>query len=478
MSSEHTVSFESPEMPDRDEAAPSSGRLRRASLLAWSVLLLALVPTVGGLILLASTWSAVVPDSYGFRGFTVLFSVTFGALGAVILARRPGNRIGWVFAVAAIESGLQVLATEYATYGLLVHPGSLPGAEIAAWSTAWTWLVSVVAVPVLFLLFPEGHLLTRRWRWVLGTAIAGGVVFGILLAFRPGPVENAVFVDNPFGIAGFTAIEPLANVAAMTLALSLVAAAASLVLRYRRAGPTERLQLRWVAFAALVLAVAGPLGFTGDKVGEDAFILAILLIPIAAGIAVLRYRLYDIDLIINRTIVYGLLTAILAGVYAGTVALLQRVFVAVTGGGSDAAIVLSTVVVVSVFTPVRARLQRFVDRRFKEVRDPRMEMAAFVTTLETRLWRLEPDAVLRRLLEVATSALGASAGSVQRGGTLVAHHGPGSFEPALVATAGEGPARLTLAVGARGEGAPYRDQDRAAVQSAVAAAAGALADQA
>ncbi|MFI5255577.1 MAG: hypothetical protein ACHQ15_08990, partial [Candidatus Limnocylindrales bacterium] len=286
MSHEHAASFESPEMPDLDEPAGLPGHVRWASVIAWTVWLAAIVPTACGLLLLASTWSAAVPDSYGFRGFTALFSVTFGTLGAVILARRPGNVIGVVFAAAAIESGVQVLATEYATYGLLVHPGSLPGPEFAAWTTSWTWLVSVTALPVMFLVFPDGRLLAPRWRIVLATSIVGALGFGILLAFRSGPIDNASFADNPFGSGLIDQFEPLTAAAALLLAFSMVAASLSLVLRYRRASPTERLQLRWIALAALLLAVAGPLGFTGQKWGQIAFILAILSIPTAAAIAV------------------------------------------------------------------------------------------------------------------------------------------------------------------------------------------------
>jgi hypothetical protein len=466
-------------MPELDEPIMALGRAPWAPSIAWAAWLAAMVPTAGGLVLLAVTWNASIPDSYGFRGFTALFALTFATLGAVILARQPGNRIGWVFAVAGIESGVQILATEYANYGLLVDPGSLPGAEIAAWLVAWTWLVAVILVgPALLLVFPAGRVLTPRWRWVLWTAVIGGALFGVLLAFRPGPLNNSRYLDNPFGVSWLDALQPFTDISQIMLVGSIVGAAGSLVLRYRRADPTERLQLRWVAFAALLLAVTGPLGFSGQKFGQVAFILGILFVPIAAGIAVLRYRLYDIDLIINRTIVYGLLTAILAGVYAGTVALLQRLFVALTVGGSDAAIVLSTVMVVSVFSPIRARLQRVVDRHFNEVRDPRAPLAEFVTTIENRLWRIEPEAALGRLLDVAASALGASAASVARGDDLVARIGDGSFEPALVATAGDGPARVTVAVGPRAEGAPFAERDRVALQSAVAAVADALARQA
>ena len=479
MTAESHGSYESPEMPDLDESDAASDRSRRGTSIAWLAWLAAIVPTVGGLVLLGLTWDAKIPDSYGFRGFTALFSVTFGTLGAIVLARQPGNRIGWVFAVGAIESGVQIFATEYATYGLLIHPGSLPWAQLAAWSIAWVWLIGVILVgPVLFLVFPDGRTMTPRWRWVLRAAVTGGVLYGIQLAFRPGPLENAVYAVNPFGLGPSDALASFGQVGQILILGTLLAGIGSLVLRYRRAGPTGRLQLRWVAYAAMVLAISGPLGFSGQKYGEVAFIVNLTCIPVAAGIAVLRYRLYDIDLLINRTIVYGLLTAVLAGIYAGTVALLQRFFVVLTGGTSDAAIVLSTIVVVSVFTPFRARLQRVVDRRFREVRDPRAPLAEFVAAIETRIWRLDPEAALQHMADVTAAALGASSASITRGGEPVARVGVGDFEPALLATSGEGAARLAIAVGPRTEGAPFTERDRVAAQSAVAALADALARQA
>jgi hypothetical protein len=454
-----------------------------ATSIAWAAWLAAIVPSAGGLVLQALTGDASIPDSYGFRGWGALFALTCATVGAIILARQPGNRIGWIFAAAGILNGALQLAFEYANYGLLANPGSLPGAALAAWFASWVFVIPVLLVgPTLFLLFPEGSLLTPRWRWVLWAAVGNATLFGIGLAIRPGPLENFSSVENPFGIRSLGALEALVTAVQALLVVSVAASAGSLVGRYRGAGQTQRQQLKWVAFAALVVAMVLPLVQVAGKFGEDAFQLALLGIPIAAGIAVLRYRLYDIDVLINRTIVYGLLTAILAGVYTAMVGLMQRVFVTLTGERSDAAIVLSTIVVVTVFTPIRARLQAIVERRFKETHDPSRPLAEYVAALETRLGRIDQDVALRRLLHVVVDALDAPGGSISigegAGERLITTTGQAPFEPALLAVAGSDQARVRLAVGPRVGGAPYRDHDQAATGAAVAAVAEALAQQA
>jgi hypothetical protein len=469
-------------MPDTDQPIMAAGRARWAPSIAWIAWLAAICLTAAGLVLILLTREVPWPESaWGFRGFPALFAVSSATVGAIVLARRPGNVVGWIFTAGGLLGGIQVLGTEYVTYGTLAHPGALVGVEWVAWVVSWSWVPLEIGVGLLFLVFPDGKLLSRRWRWAAWLAATCGASLIAGVALTPGPLQNFVAVQNPLG-AGGAALGglqlPLATVGNLGAFAALLLGALALVMRYRRGARVERQQLKWVAFAAAVIGLCAPLPVLTGRPGQLVFIAAVSALPIAAGIAVLRYRLYDIDLIINRTIVYGLLTAILAGIYAGTVALLQRLFVALTLGGSDAAIVLSTVVVVSVFTPIRGRLQRVVDRRFREVRDPRAPLAEFVTTIENGLWRLEPEAALRRLLDVAASALGAPAASVALGDALVARIGEGSFEPALVATAGEGPGRVTVAVGPRSEGSAFAERDRRAVQSAVAAVADALAQQA
>ncbi len=255
-------------------------------------------------------------------------------------------------------------------------------------------------------------------------------------------------------------------------------AAWSLVIRYRSAGPVERLQLRWVAFAATIAAVLAPLGFIEQEGTQAIFILALCGLPVAAGVAILRYHLFEIDLLINRTLVYVTLTAILAGIYTASVTLMQRLFIALTGERSDAVFVLTTLVVVVVFTPVKNALQSVVDRRFKEIRDPTAPLGAFVARLQDGLWRLEPDLVLKRLLAVSVDSLAASGGVVALDGRTIDRIGGDDITEALSATAAAGTVRVTVAVGARQGAAPYQARDQAALDAAVAAVADALAAQA
>ncbi len=204
-------------------------------------------------------------------------------------------------------------------------------------------------------------------------------------------------------------------------------------------------------------------------------IVAFALVPVAVGVAVLRYRLYEIDTIINRAIVYGLLTAILAGIYAASIALMQRLFGTVTGQTSDAAIVLTTLVVVVAFTPIKNRLQAVVDRRFKGASDASTQLAEFVDALDRAMWRVKPTAALRHLLDVSTSALGAAGGDVAMGSVAVAHAGTDLVTPEMVVSAGQGPGRIVLSIGPRPGGPPYLERDRADLSLAVEAVVRALA---
>jgi hypothetical protein len=440
-----------------------------------------IVFTFASLVLPGSSALPYRPTIAVFLAASSIF-VVLPSVGAILAILRPRNPIGWLFLVAGFGFTMGIFSQEYV--GRAVYAGaSLPGVVLVAWIGAWSGpLTFSLALTWIPLLFPDGHLPGPLWRpvaWAAAVLLAVGTIAtailpGSLQGFGVAPLANPLGVGGPIGDAA-TLLAGVAYPAAAVLGLLSLA---SLVVRFRRSRDVERQQLKWflfaVSFMLLATLTAGVTRLDGAWV---AVMLGLASLPVAAGIAILRYRLYDIDLLINRTLVYGLLTAILAGMYAGMVALLQRLFVAVTGEGSDAAIVLSTVVVVSVFSPLRARLQTLVERRFKEVRDARAPLAEFVTTIETRLWPLAPEIALHRLLDVAVSALGASFASVALGDATVARVGEGSFEPELVATAGDGPGRVTVAVGQRAEGAAFAERDHVALQSAVTAVADALAQQ-
>jgi len=452
-------------------------------MIAWAALLAADVPAAIGVVLLLLTRDAAVPDAYGLRGFSAVGAIVYSSVGALILARRPGNRVGWILAAAGVVGGVQVFLTEYVTYGALVHPGALPGAVWAAWLGSWVWVLFVLLTgPAFALLFPEGSLLSPRWKWNLWLAIGSVSLVGFALAFQPGPLDSFSFVTNPLGVDAIRALDPIRPVVQFGFLAALLLAASSLVVRYRRAGSIERQQLKWVVFAALVVGILSPLGVLGGKVGEILLSVGLLGIPVAAGIAVLRYRLYEIDVLINQTIVYGLLTAILAGAYAALVALMQRFFIAATGQESDAAIVLTTLAVVSAFTPVKSRLQGLVDRRFRETADPSRALAELAAALASRLGRVDPHLALSRLLGVAVAGFDATGGDVRLDSGADSHVAA-TFGTRLAESSDEvpvvifhrtGAGSIRLRLGHRIGGAPYGAAGRASLTAAVAAVGDAL----
>lgn len=270
---------------------------------------------------------------------------------------------------------------------------------------------------------------------------------------------------------------PLQTTGLVVGVMTCVASLASLVLRWRRSQGIEREQLKWLAFAA---SVAFPFLIVTLVFPEEAslaliVLLVVPLVPIAVGIAILRYRLFEIDRIINRTLVYVPMTAVLAGIYTASVALTQRVFVAVTGEKSDGAVVFTTLVVVILFTPVKNALQAAVDRRFKEVPDPMAPLAQLADLFDTRVWAPDATASLRRLLDVSVAAFGASGGSISLAGISMAQSGGGAFEAELTAAAGDGATRVAIAMGPRPNGQPYTDADRRVLEPAIEAVARALA---
>ncbi len=289
-------------------------------------------------------------------------------------------------------------------YAVITAPGTVPGAWIGAWYGEWNWLVfwfgTLVALPMLF---PNGRPLSPRWAVALRLILvaAAGVLLMTMLDQRVEVEGTGIQLENPLGSSLGRDPDEEALFAAIAFPLmfgSALAAAISLVLRFRRSRGDERLQLKWFTYAG-VLAVAG---FFALALGEGsgpvslAYALLIALVPAAAGIAILRYRLYDIDLVINRTLVYGSLTAILAGTYLGIVFLLQRALAPFTAE-SDLAVAGSTLAVAGLFGPVRSRVQGFIDRRFYRHRyNAQQTLEEFTLTLrdEIDLEQLTGDLVL------------------------------------------------------------------------------------
>jgi hypothetical protein len=380
---------------------------RTAAWLAWSLWGLSLTLTVLALLLLALNLSH--PHTHTFDSWldSTLNAVFFSTVGAIVASRRPENPVGWLLCLFALGESISHFSGQYAIYALLAQPDSLPAGEAMAWVSSWLVFITIGFSVLYILLFPTGRLPSRRWRWVTWLTVAFVLVGVMLGAFSSGPVEGLGPIRNPLGIKGFSDVSHsiVFNMVALVL---VVAAAWSVFMRLRGAKGVERQQIKWFAYAAaatvmgLVLAYVIPevidVPRWFERIGYAILLSLIPAIPISIGIAILRYRLYDIDLIINRTLVYGSLTALLAAVYFGGVAATQAIFRALTGQEDQPqlAIVVSTLVIAALFTPLRRRIQSFIDRRFyRRKYDARKTLEAFSAKLrdETDLEALSDDLV-------------------------------------------------------------------------------------
>jgi len=362
---------------------------------------------VGGIALSRAAISTVPGLPYDGEAFlvgTIVNLVTllpFSVVGAIVAARHPRNAIGWIFSGVSLLVGLQTLAHGYADYWLASGSGIRSLAETAAWFGSWAWIPLVfVPTSLLLLLFPNGRLLSPRWRPVAWCAGFGIVCFVLGDALEPGPLEDFPQIMNPYGVDSPIVMVGVAG--AILAAGSMVASAVSLIVRLRRAGSEERQQIKWLAYGSAVVVgtifVSGFVSIWSAPVSILIISVALLGLPVFTGIAILQYRLYDIDIIINRTLVYGTLTVMLAVVYFGGVVGLQRLLSPVVGEDNGLATVASTLAIAALFNPLRHRVQAFVDRRFYRGKyDARKTLEAFSLKLreETDL-----DALNSELLEV------------------------------------------------------------------------------
>src|SRR5215203_358561 len=313
---------------------------RTASWLAWSLWGLSLALTVVALLLLALNLSQ--PHTHIVDNWldSTLNAVFFSTMGAIVASRRPENPVGWLLCLYGLAQSISHFSAQYAIFALLAQPNSLPAGEAMAWVSSWLLPIIIGLSVFSMLLFPTGRLPSRRWRWVTWPTVAFILVGAISDAFSPGPVDGLGPIRNPLGIVGFSNVYTAILYTTVALVL-LVAAASSVFVRLRRAIGVERQQIKWFAYAAastvigLVLAyvipevIDVPLWF--ERIGYTILLSLIPAIPISIGIAILRYHLYDIDIIINRTLVYGTLTATLALVYFGVVTATQTLFRTLTG---------------------------------------------------------------------------------------------------------------------------------------------------
>jgi hypothetical protein len=394
---------------------------RVASWLAWSLVALAVALGLGVLLLfVAVTRAAAAPGSpfppaavaalqpsgldWLVLALRLVVAWAFAALGAVIVSRSPAHAIGWLFCAVGLEFVVQEFAGFYAVYALFVAPGALPGGLAAGWLQHWIWLSYSALLGVFVpLRFPTGRLVSPRWRPAWWLAVGATAAIALLLAFAPIPLGNHLDgfdVRNPLGVAGLGATPPAPFYALLVLFLaSVLLAATSLVVRLRRARGEERQQIKWFAYLCILLAllylaqtvVQNVLGISSpfvDLAASLGLTIGLLGLPVATGLSILRYRLFDIDVLIRRTLVYSTLSALLAALYFGVVVGLQTLVGSVNraAASSPVIIVASTLLIAALFNPLRHHIQAFIDQRFyRHKYDATKTLAAFSATLRTEM---------------------------------------------------------------------------------------------
>ena len=454
-----------------------------AGRLAWSLWGLCAVLILSGLLLGAVTPEFLVPPERPglvLATFTALLSLACPTVGALVASRLPANPIGWLFCGMGLLYGARRLAAAYADHALLARP-YLPGGEYAAWASTWLGFPALVGAGVfLALLFPAGKLGSRPRRVVAWTATGGATLVCLADAMRPGPLTAYYYANNPLGASqtGWLAwfVEVSGSTGGALLSAACAASAVSLVFRLREAMEDERLRLGWFAYGAVpallgasvmildravrgfslvfldapfrpVLRLAGDIGVL---VREDRAlgplaelrleanfellaVLALFTVPVFTGVAVLRYRLYDIDLVINRTLLYGALSVVVVALYVGLVAGFGALFQA--GLRSNLLVSLvATGLIAALFQPLRARLQRSVDRlMYGQRRDPYEALSRLGERLEATL---APDAILPTVVETVAQAMNSRHAAIvldgEEGPETVAAHGPPQGEPTAV----------------------------------------------
>jgi MFS family permease len=387
-------------------AAPPARRRRWPAWLAWALAGL----TVLGLV--ASFWLGELVFSTGWEprpatatlGAVILVMVSTAAVGALVASRRPRHPVGWLLLGVGLALAVTLLVQAYVDYGLLARPGALPGARYLAGFAYSTALIWVSCAGFVLLLTPTGSLPSSRWRWWARLAAAAPVVMVLGSVVQPDPLAPD-YHGNPLAVPALARVLVVPAVAGVVVVpVSLLVGAGSLVVRFRRARGVERQQLRWLALAAalaaglLLVALAGFL-LANDNVAFASLSLGVALLPLATGAAILRYRLYDLDRIISRTLAYALLTVLLGGGYAAVVLGLGQLL----GRDSSLVVAAATLAVAAAFQPARRRVQELVDRRFNR---SRYDAARTITAFAARLrQQVDLDTLTAELLAVVDQTM-------------------------------------------------------------------------
>jgi hypothetical protein len=395
-----------------DSAHPADARARR-----WAVALFAVICVLYAVGIVFDVLNAETVGVLVILSLYHALTFSFPLVGVLIARRQPRNAITWILLGIGAAWALGAVTEGYATYALATDPGALPAGDVVDAATTWLWVPGIVpAGTLLLLLFPDGHLPSRGWRWVVYLSVATLVLVPIAITIQPATLAEDGYPDlhNPLHVEAVAQALEFLQILLFAIPVCMVASAAALVVRFRRARGAERLQLKWLAAAAAVVAgtyAVALIASSGQTWTQDdtpiwalvlqiASLASLALIPISIGVAILRYRLYDIDRLISRTIAYSVLTALLVAVYAAIV-----VGVGAATGRSDNPLLIAgaTLAVAALFRPARRSIQGVIDRRlFRRRYDPEQVMGAFAARLRNEL---DIDALERELRSAARDAV-------------------------------------------------------------------------
>jgi signal transduction histidine kinase len=375
---------------------------------------------VAAIVLLVLGIGTSLPEaSFGFKGWGVILASAFGVAGILIAARVPSNPIGWILLVAGIGTAIQEFATHYAQYGLYVDPGSLAAADVAAWITEWIWIPYMAAVAMAIpLLYPTGRLLSRIWRYPLMIGSVASAIGALCFAFAPGDLGGYPGIPNPVGVDGAGWIATAGDLVMLLFVASVLAAIVSMAIRYRGSRGAERQQLKWLLLSLSLVSTAFIVGIPYWTLGgeggsldviEYLLVFSLVSIPVAIGIAILQYRLYDIDVVIKKTVLYAILAMLLFAL-GGVVAWIGAGIVVAEAGHDGYAYLAAGVVVGIAVWPLRKVATRIADRLvFGRRATPYQVLSEFSDRVAGTY---ASDDVLDRMAQVLATAVGAEAATV------------------------------------------------------------------
>lgn len=457
----------------------SHDRLVRVALPWLAYALVVLLSVTGAYLGWVNRLNPDVPPSFGARPAHMVVAVAAGTIGVFLVAQARQNVIGWVLLALGLLGGGNIALDTYAGYALHTHPG-LPAGVAAAWVFNWLWVPLIGVVAICFpLLFPDGRLLNDMWRRVLiGGALATSIATAAI-ALRSGPLDPFDTIQNPLAL-NWAPVD-LMEGALLPVPVVAAVAVASQFVRYRRASNEQRHQIKWVALAAafitFLFAVVTVVELRTDAPDfphwlATSFVLSMSALPLATAVAIFRYRLYDIDIILNRTLVYVPLTAGLAGLYVSMSGLLRTILTDVTDAGSDAAVAMSTLMIVAILTPAKNKLQTIVDRRFKEAPDPQKALRGLTEQARSFADLADRRVLLPRYLDALTTAFNSSGASVELVGAGTSptrlEQGAVVGAPALQSEMRAGTTSLgVLHLYPRNDGRPYTPAEEETLHSSV-----------